>query len=70
MTTSSIREYAGPGPTSDQPPVPEPSAGSLSATVGTAGRGKDNLIKLRPSLRRSVVLDDATTASLGSSRST
>ena len=25
MTTSSIRKHAGPGPTSDQPPLPEPT---------------------------------------------
>ncbi len=25
MTTSSIRKHAGPGPTSNQPPVPEPT---------------------------------------------
>ena len=33
MTTSSIRKHAGPGPTSDQPPVPEPKFAERARTL-------------------------------------
>ena len=46
------------------------STGSFSDTVGTTVRAKCKSSKLHPGLRRSVALDDATTASFGSSRST
>jgi putative heme iron utilization protein len=38
MTTSSIRKHAGPGPTSDQPPVPEPTFAERARTLVYLGR--------------------------------
>src|SRR6266581_2987173 len=38
MTTSSIRKHAGPGPTSDQPPVPEPTFAERARTLVHLGR--------------------------------
>src|SRR6266852_1850860 len=38
MTTSSIRKHAGPGPTSDQPPVPEPTFAERARTLVYVGR--------------------------------
>lgn len=38
MTTSSGRKHAGPGPTSDQPPVPEPTFAERARTLVYLGR--------------------------------
>ena len=38
MTTSSGRKHAGPGPASDQPPVPEPTFGERARTFVYLGR--------------------------------
>jgi putative heme iron utilization protein len=38
MTSLSIRKHAGPGPTSDQPPVPEPSFAERARTLVYLGR--------------------------------
>ena len=38
MTTSSVRKHAGPGPGSDQPPVPEPAFGERTRTLMYLGR--------------------------------
>jgi heme iron utilization protein len=38
MTTSSIRKHAGPGPASDQPPVPEPTFAERARTLLYLGR--------------------------------
>ena len=38
MTTSSVRKHAGPGPTSDQPPVPEPTFAERARTLVYLGR--------------------------------
>src|SRR6266436_9376825 len=38
MTTSSGRKHAGPGPASDQPPVPEPSFSERARTLMYLGR--------------------------------
>jgi putative heme iron utilization protein len=38
MTTSSVRKHAGPGPTSDQPPVPEPTFAQRARTLVYLGR--------------------------------
>ncbi len=38
MTTSSIRKHAGPGPTSDQPPLPEPTFAERARTLLYLGR--------------------------------
>jgi putative heme iron utilization protein len=38
MTTSSIRKHAGPGPASDQPPVPEPTFAERARTLIYLGR--------------------------------
>jgi putative heme iron utilization protein len=38
MTTSSIRKHAGPGPTSDQPPLPEPTFAERARTLVHLGR--------------------------------
>lgn len=38
MTTSSNRKHAGPGPTSDQPPVPEPTFAERARTLLYLGR--------------------------------
>ncbi len=38
MTTSSIRKHAGPGPTSDQPPLPEPTFAERARTLVYLGR--------------------------------
>jgi putative heme iron utilization protein len=38
MTTSSIRKHAGPGPASDQPPVPEPTFAERARTLVYLGR--------------------------------
>jgi putative heme iron utilization protein len=38
MTTSSSRKHSGPGPTSDQPPVPEPTFAERSRTLVYLGR--------------------------------
>src|ERR1700757_4788814 len=38
MTTSSGRKHAGPGPASDQPPVPEPSFAERARTLVHLGR--------------------------------
>jgi putative heme iron utilization protein len=38
MTTSSVRKHAGPGPASDQPPVPEPAFGERARTLVYLGR--------------------------------
>jgi len=38
MTTSSGRKHAGPGPASDQPPVPEPTFGERARTLIYLGR--------------------------------
>ena len=38
MTTSSVRKHAGPGPTSDQSPVPEPTFAERARTLVYLGR--------------------------------
>ena len=38
MTTSSVRKHAGPGPASDQPPVPEPTFAERARTLVYLGR--------------------------------
>ncbi len=38
MTTSSVRKHAGPGPASDQPPVPEPTFAERARTLLYLGR--------------------------------
>ena len=38
MTTSSVRKHAGPGPTSDQAPVPEPKFAKSARTLDYLGR--------------------------------
>jgi heme iron utilization protein len=38
MTTSSIRKHAGPGPMTDQPPVPEPAFAERARTLAYLGR--------------------------------
>ena len=38
MTTSSGRKHAGPGPASDQPPIPEPTFGERTRTLLYLGR--------------------------------
>ena len=38
MTTSSVRKHAGLGPTSDQPPVPEPTFAQRARTLVYLGR--------------------------------
>ena len=38
MTTPSMRKHAGPGPASDQPPVPEPAFGERARTLVYLGR--------------------------------
>src|SRR5580700_4676491 len=38
MTTSSIRKHAGPGPATDQPPVPEPTFAERTRTLMYLGR--------------------------------
>ena len=38
MTTSSSRKHAGPGPASDQPPVPEPTFAERARTLLYLGR--------------------------------
>ena len=38
MTTSSGRKHAGPGPASDQPPVPEPTFAERARTFVYLGR--------------------------------
>ena len=38
MTNSSVRKHAGPGPGSDQPPVPEPAFGERARTLVYLGR--------------------------------
>src|SRR5437879_11040295 len=38
MTTSSGRKHAGPGPASDQPPVPEPAFAERARTLMCLGR--------------------------------
>ena len=38
MTTSTVRKHAGPGPSSGQPPVPEPAFGERARTLVYLGR--------------------------------
>ncbi|MGA3211139.1 MAG: pyridoxamine 5'-phosphate oxidase family protein, partial [Terriglobales bacterium] len=38
MSSSSTRKHAGPGPASDQPPVPEPSFAERARTLAYLGR--------------------------------